>query len=140
MKINIDSLPENPDILVHARPSYVQVQSDPEHQKFVWAYEITIKNNSNQILQLLSRVWTITDMTSHVERIEGIGVVGMQPLIKPGKEFSYQSFCQLTTPQGTMEGKYVMQNLEEELSLALIPKFILSAPPGILRSFGSRLH
>lgn len=121
-------------------PKYVVEQSDPPHQKFVWAYEISVMNESEEIVQLLQRYWRITDMSGRVEEIHGLGVVGMQPLIRPGKEFTYMSFCQLTTPQGTMEGHYEMQNLEEQRFKIEIPKFILSAPFDVSNVFRSRLH
>jgi len=125
---------------VTAKPSYAATQSDPDNQKFVWSYEITIVNESDEIIQLLNRFWRITDMTGRIEEIQGVGVIGLQPLIKPGKNFVYTSFCQLLTPQGTMEGHYEMQNLEEKHFTIDIPKFILSAPTAITKSFRSRLH
>lgn len=125
---------------VHSQPHYVTEQSEPEHQKFVWSYEITIANNSNEIVQLLSRYWKITDMTGRVEEIHGVGVIGLQPLIKPDKKFVYVSYCQLMTPQGTMEGHYEMQNLDEQYFEIDIPKFVLSAPSEITQAYKSRLH
>src|SRR3990167_4318959 len=127
-------------IFVSSRPAYVMEQSDPIHMKFVWSYEITIENQTNEIIQLLNRHWRITDTTGKVEEVRGAGVVGLQPLIKPGRRFIYTSFCQLSTPQGTMEGIYEMQNLDEQHFDVLVPKFILSAPSSITKAFGSRLH
>ncbi len=127
-------------ITVKAQPNYVQAQSDPAHQKFVWSYEITIVNDSDVMVQLLNRYWKITDMSGKVEEVHGAGVVGLQPLIKPGKNFVYTSYCQLISPQGTMEGYYEMQNMEEEKFKVEIPKFILSAPMAILQSYRSKLH
>ena|SRR3990167_5180799 len=127
-------------ILVQAKPSYMSAQSDPFHLKFVWSYEITITNEGDDVVQLLNRYWRITEMTGHVEEVHGAGVVGLQPLIKPGKQFNYMSFCQLATPQGTMEGYYEMQNLNEIHFKVEIPKFILSAPTALTRSFRSKLH
>lgn len=127
-------------IVVSAQPSYVPEQSNPASEKFVWSYEITIVNQSEDIVQLLNRFWRITDMTGKVEDIHGAGVIGLQPLIKPGKQFVYTSYCQLVTPQGTMEGHYEMQNLEEERFNIEIPKFILSAPSSITQAYRSRLH
>lgn len=127
-------------IIITTKPCYVAEQSDPANQKFVWSYEITIKNDSDAIVQLLNRFWRITDLTGKIEEIHGAGVVGLQPLIRPTKHFVYTSFCQLHTPQGTMEGHYEMQNLEEEHFNIPIPKFILSAPSAINKSFRSRLH
>jgi ApaG protein len=131
---------ETNKIIVAVEPTYISEQSDPTHQKFVWSYEITIANNSNDIVQLLNRYWRITDMTGKVEDIQGAGVIGLQPLIKPRKSFVYTSYCQLPTPQGTMEGQYEMQNLEEEHFKIDIPKFILSAPAEITVGFRSKLH
>lgn len=131
---------KNLKIFVTAKPSYVIEQSDPVQMKFVWSYEIVIENQTNDIVQLLHRYWKITDTTGKVEEIHGAGVVGLQPLIKPGRRFVYTSFCQLSTPQGTMEGTYEMQNLEEEHFEVAIPKFILSAPSSITRAFRSKLH
>lgn len=125
---------------VAVKTTYLPEQSDPDKQKFVWSYEITIANDSEEIVQLLNRHWRIVDMTGKVENVQGVGVIGMQPLIKPGKTFSYTSFCQLTTPQGTMEGEYEMMNLDDKHFNIQIPKFILSAPSVITQSFRSRLH
>lgn len=125
---------------VIANPTYVSEQSDALHQKFVWSYEITITNDSDEIVQLLHRYWRITDLTGKVEDIHGAGVIGLQPLIKPGKRFVYTSFCQLMTPQGTMEGHYEMQNLQDEHFNIEIPKFVLSAPSSFTKSFQSKLH
>src|SRR5438046_1514649 len=101
-------------IVVNPHPSYIADQSDPKQQKFIWSYEITIVNDSEEIVQLLNRFWRITDWTGRIEEIRGPGVTGLQPIIKPNAEFAYKSYCQLNTPQGTMEGFYEMQNLEEE--------------------------
>ena|SRR3990167_10377065 len=127
-------------IQVGESPHYISAQSDPFNQKFVWSYEITIVNESDEIIQLLNRFWRITDMSGKIEEIHGAGVIGLQPLIKPGKNFTYTSYCQLTTPQGTMEGYYEMQNLQEEHFRVDIPKFVLSAPSSITSSFRSKLH
>ncbi|HTM63517.1 MAG TPA: Co2+/Mg2+ efflux protein ApaG [Gammaproteobacteria bacterium] len=131
---------KNLKIFVTSRPSYVFEQSDPINMKFVWSYEITIDNQTNDIVQLLSRHWRITDTTGKVEEVRGAGVIGLQPIIKPGRRFIYTSFCQLATPQGTMEGTYEMQNLDEEHFEVPVPKFILSAPSSITRAFSSKLH
>lgn len=131
---------KNMKIFVSARPAYVIEQSDPINMKFVWSYEITIDNQSNDIVQLLNRHWRITDTTGKVEEVRGAGVVGLQPLIKPGRRFTYTSFCQLATPQGTMEGTYEMQNLDEQHFDVSVPKFILSAPSSITKAFSSKLH
>lgn len=127
-------------IQVTAKSLYIPDQSSPEGNRFTWSYDITIANQSDQIVQLLNRYWRITDMRGKVEEIRGQGVIGLQPLIKPGKEFSYSSFAQLSTPQGTMEGHYEVQNLEEEVFIVDIPKFILTCPSSSESVFRSRLH
>lgn len=126
--------------VVVGHASYVPAQSDIEAEKFVWSYEIKIENNGDEIVQLLNRRWRIIDMTGKIEEIQGVGVIGLQPIIKPGKTFTYSSYCQLVTPQGTMGGEYEMQNLEEEHFLIEIPRFILSAPASVTKGYKSILH
>lgn len=129
-----------PLITVAAQPTYADDQSEPHHHKFVWAYDIVMVNESDDIVQLLNRFWRIIDMSGKVEEIHGTGVVGLQPLIKPGKTFKYTSFCQLAMPQGTMEGYYEMQDLNEKRFQVAIPKFVLSAPTEIILPYKSILH
>lgn len=124
-------------IEITAQPIYRLEQSDPTIQKFVWSYEITIANKSEEIIQLLNRYWRIADSKGKVEEVYGAGVIGLQPLIKPSRTFSYTSFCQLATPQGTMEGHYVMQDLSEMHFTVQIPRFILSAPSSVMKSLRS---
>ncbi|MCD6040051.1 MAG: apaG [Gammaproteobacteria bacterium] len=116
------------NISVTAKAVYLPDQSSAEEHRFLWSYEITILNQSDQIVQLLNRCWRITDVSGHIEEVQGPGVIGLQPLIKVGKSFSYASFCQLLTPQGSMEGSYEMQTLDEERFTVQIPKFILISP------------
>ncbi len=127
-------------IHVDVKSTYLPEQSSQTTQRFLWSYEITITNQSDEVVQLLSRYWRITDMTGHIEEIRGPGVVGLQPLIKPGKQFVYSSYCQLTTPQGLMEGHYGFQTLEEKAFDVQIPKFVLTSPEGVITTFRSRLH
>jgi ApaG protein len=128
------------NIYVSTKTTYLAEESSQKNQRFLWSYEITIKNDSEEIVQLLNRHWRITDMTGRVDEVRGAGVVGLQPIIKPGKEFVYSSFCQLSTPQGTMEGSYELQSLDEVRFLADIPKFILTSPSSITASYSSKLH
>jgi len=127
-------------VQVSVKTQYLADESAPENHRFVWSYEIMIENQSEQIIQLLNRYWRITDMSSKVEEVRGPGVIGLQPLIKPGKKFTYSSFCQLTSPQGTMEGHFEMQNLNDELFQVPIPKFILTCPSSSANIHRSRLH
>lgn len=130
----------SPEIMITSEPSYISGQSEPASQKFIFTYEIKIVNKSNEIVQLLNRYWRITDMTGAIEEILGAGVIGLQPLIKPMKSFSYTSYCRLLTPLGTMEGHFEMQNLHDERFTVEIPKLILSAPATITKVFRSILH
>ncbi len=127
-------------ITITAAVKYLPEQSSEETHRYIWSYEITVENNSDEIVQLLNRYWRITEMSGHVEEVRGPGVVGLQPVIKPGQKFTYNSFCQLTTPQGTMEGHYEMQTLDEVHFSAQIPKFILMTPSTISQAFRDRLH
>lgn len=129
-------------IIVTSDPHFDPVQSDVQHQKFVWSYQISITNNSQDTIQLLHRYWRIADMAGKVEEVHGAGVVGLQPLIKPGKHFMYTSYCQLATPHGTMEGRYEMQNLDELHFFVAIPRFVLAAPMTVAASqdYRSKLH
>ena len=128
-------------IKVHviAKSTYLPEESSPSKQRFLWSYEMTIQNESEEIIQLLNRHWRITDMTGKIEEVRGPGVVGLQPIIKPGKKFIYNSFCQLNTPQGTMEGYYEMQTLDDVRFLVEIPKFVLASLP-IDNDYRSKLH
>jgi ApaG protein len=127
-------------VTISTKTQYLADESAPENHRFIWSYEITIDNQSEEVIQLLNRYWRITDMSSKVEEVRGPGVIGLQPLIKPGKKFSYSSFCQLTSPQGTMEGHFEMQNLNDEMFHVQIPKFILTCPSSSANTYRSRLH
>ncbi len=128
-------------IYINANSTYLPEQSIVASRRFFWSYEITVVNDSEEIVQLLNRFWRITDMTGYVEEVRGPGVVGLQPVVKPGKQFTYTSFCQLTTPQGTMEGHYEMQLIVNETQFVVdIPKFVLTSPMAIAASFHGRLH
>lgn len=127
-------------VSISTKTQYLADESAPENHRFIWSYEITIDNQSEDIIQLLNRYWRITDMSSKAEEVRGPGVIGLQPLIKPGKKFTYSSFCQLTSPQGTMEGHFEMQNLNDEIFQVQIPKFVLTCPSSSANTYRSRLH
>lgn len=131
---------KNKEITVSAHATYLIDQSIPEEKRFLWTYEVTIENKSEEVVQLLNRYWRVSDITGHVEEIRGPGVIGLQPIIKPGKPFSYSSFCQLAAPQGAMEGYYEMQNLTETRFIVEIPKFVLASPANSMMGSGSKLH
>jgi ApaG protein len=96
-------------IRIVVKPRYVAEQSEPAKQQYLFAYHITIRNEGDETVQLLSRHWVITNGEGQVEEVRGPGVVGYQPVLKPGEEFQYTSGCPLTTPVGTMEGAFTMQ-------------------------------
>ena len=95
-------------VRIVVRPRFVPEQSDPGAGQWLFAYHITIQNVGDQAVQLLSRHWVITNGEGQVEEVRGAGVVGQQPLLKPGEEFQYTSGCPLTTPVGTMHGEFNM--------------------------------
>ena len=95
-------------VCITVRPRFVPEQSDPDNGQWLFAYHITIRNQGDQPVQLLSRHWIITNGEGHVEEVRGAGVVGYQPLLKPGEEFQYTSGCPLTPPVGTMHGEFNM--------------------------------
>ena len=97
-------------IKVIVRPQYLEGQSKPDEDHFVWAYTITVENHGRETVTLRTRYWKITDATGQVQEVRGAGVVGEQPTLKPGDSFSYTSGCPLKTPSGFMVGAYQMQN------------------------------
>ena len=115
------------NITVTANPIYLDGQSNVMERKFVFAYFIHIKNNSKEDVQLLRRHWYIRDSAGDVKEVEGEGVVGKQPVIKPGEAHEYNSFCVLETFEGYMEGTYSMKRPNGEEFQIKIPRFHLRA-------------
>jgi ApaG protein len=115
-------------ITVVAQASYLADQSDPSRNQFAFAYTITLTNSGSVAAQLLSRHWIITDGDHHVQEVKGLGVVGQQPLIKPGEQFEYTSGANLPTAVGTMRGSYQMIGDDGHAFEAEIPVFTLSVP------------
>ena len=107
---------------------YLPDQSQPEHQRFAFAYTITVRNNGSVAAKLLSRHWVITDGDGHVEEVRGAGVVGLQPKIDPGSEHTYSSGSVITTKVGTMQGSYDMLADDGTRFDAPIAMFSLSIP------------
>ena len=91
---------------VSVTSQYVADQSDPSDDVYAFAYTITVSNTGTTPAQLISRHWVIVDAHGHTEEVKGLGVVGHQPLLKPGESFQYSSGCRLRTPTGTMHGSY----------------------------------
>ena len=111
-------------------PQFLPEQSDTDQGVFAFAYTVTIRNTGSVAAQLISRHWVITDANGHVEQVKGLGVVGHQPLLKPGEGFEYTSWTRLATPRGTMSGSYFCVAEDGERFEAAIPAFAL----GIQRS------
>ncbi len=88
------------------RPQYLPDQSAPEKNLYGFAYTITITNTGDTAAQLISRHWIICDANGHMEEVKGLGVVGQQPLLRPGEAFEYTSGCRLRTASGSMHGSY----------------------------------
>jgi ApaG protein len=116
------------DVTVSSQTQYIPEQSDEHNNRYVFAYTITIRNTGSAPAQLISRHWVITDATSQVQEVRGLGVVGAQPLIKPGESFEYTSGTAIATPVGTMRGSYQMVADDGTRFDAAIPEFTLSVP------------
>ncbi|MDX7990505.1 Co2+/Mg2+ efflux protein ApaG [Xenorhabdus sp. Reich] len=117
-----------PRINIQVQSAYVESQSQPEQQRFVFSYTISIRNLGHSPVQLISRYWRITNSNGHKIEIQGEGVVGKQPLILPGTEYLYSSGAVLETPLGTMEGHYEMIDHDGHPFRADIPVFRLAIP------------
>lgn len=115
-------------IRVAVKPAYLDDQSDPAENHYVWSYNVTIENLGKETVQLLSRYWHITDASGHVQEVRGPGVVGEQPVLEPGQSFEYASGCPLPTPSGAMVGCYQLRAASGESFEAHIPMFLLESP------------
>ncbi|MFM1929587.1 MAG: Co2+/Mg2+ efflux protein ApaG [Bacteroidota bacterium] len=103
--------------------------SNPLQNEYMFAYRITIENHNSYPVKLLRRFWEIFDSNSEHREVEGEGVVGVQPLVMPGKQYQYVSGCHLKSEMGKMQGYYTMQNVEtKELIRVNIPAFKMIAP------------
>ena len=114
-------------ITVTAHPVYLDGQSDLVGKRFVFAYFIRIANDTETPVRLMRRHWYIFDSNGNVKEVEGEGVVGKQPLIRPGEAHVYNSFSILETFEGAMEGTYLMQRDNGEEFRVSIPRFTLRA-------------
>ena len=116
------------DITVTVQPFYLEDQSAPEENHYVWAYHVEIENNGEETVQLLARYWRITDSGGNVQEVRGDGVVGEQPVLEPGQSFEYTSGTPLPTPSGIMDGTYQMETRSGERFDIRIPAFSLDSP------------
>ncbi len=116
-------------ITVTVKPYYLDEQSSPDEQHYVWAYHVRIENNGRHTVQLRNRYWRITDSLGRIQEVRGAGVVGEQPMLRPGDSYEYTSGTPLPTPSGIMGGTYQMEESETgERFDVTIPNFSLDSP------------
>ena len=115
-------------ITVTVKTAYIEAQSAPETNRYVFAYTVTITNAGSGPARLMSRHWIITDANDKVQEVKGLGVVGEQPTLKPGESFEYTSGAAIETAVGTMRGTYRMTGDDGVEFDAVIPEFTLSMP------------
>jgi ApaG protein len=111
---------------VEVDPRYLPEQSAPDQGVWSFAYTITIRNTGEVPAQLISRHWVITNELAQVEEVKGLGVIGQQPLLKPGESFEYTSGCRLRTASGTMQGSYFCVAEDGERFEVEVPQFALN--------------
>jgi ApaG protein len=115
-------------IEVSVEPTYLETRSSPESSQYFWAYRVVIENQGQETVQLLSRHWMITNARGEFTEVKGPGVVGEQPVLKPGERFEYTSGAPLNTPSGMMGGAYQMESESGERFDIEIPTFALDRP------------
>ena len=115
-------------IEVRVIPLYLEDQSAPEDDHYVWAYQVAIENTGDETVQLINRYWHITDANGRILEVRGAGVVGEQPILGPNETFEYTSGTPLATPSGIMLGSYQMETREGESFDVAIPAFSLDSP------------
>jgi ApaG protein len=120
-------------IKVTVKPFYLEDQSSPTDNHYVWAYQVRIENRGAETVQLRGRYWRITDALGRVQEVRGPGVVGEQPVLEPGEAFEYQSGTPLPTPSGIMVGTYEMETRGGEHFKVAIPAFSLDSPHQAVR-------
>ncbi|MCB5177632.1 MULTISPECIES: Co2+/Mg2+ efflux protein ApaG [Microvirga] len=115
-------------ISVTVTPRYMPEESSPDDGRYFFAYTVEIINTGLHRVQLKARYWKIVDAHGQVQEVRGAGVVGEQPVLGPGESYSYTSGCPLPTPNGTMQGSYIMETADGETFEAEIPAFSLDVP------------
>lgn len=115
-------------IRVTVKPIYLEEQSSPGDNHFVWAYQVQIENLGEERVRLLARYWRITDSLGRVQEVRGAGVVGEQPVLEPDESYEYTSGTPLATPSGIMVGTYEMENDQGERFDVAVPAFSLDSP------------
>jgi ApaG protein len=119
---------ETRSIVVRVSVNFMPEQSEPGKNRWFWAYHIRLENHGEMAVQLLTRRWDIRDARGAQSLVEGEGVVGEQPVLKPGASYDYVSGCPLATPSGSMQGSYNMIGEDGSRFDIAIPKFALNAP------------
>jgi ApaG protein len=120
-------------ITVTVEPIYLEDQSSPPDNRYVWAYHVKIENRGGETVQLRRRHWRITDGLGRTQEVKGPGVVGEQPVLAPGQAFEYTSGTPLNTPSGIMVGSYEMETRQGESFEIAIPAFSLDSPHQAVR-------
>ena len=116
------------DIKVSVTPYFLEDQSAPDENHYVWAYQISIENLGGETVQLRNRFWRITNAVGQIEEVQGPGVVGEQPVLEPGDSFQYTSGAPLSTASGIMVGSYEMEGAGGRMFDVAIPAFSLDSP------------
>jgi ApaG protein len=116
------------DIRITVEPYYLDDQSSPSDDHYVWAYHVKIENVGEATVQLINRYWRITDANGQIQEVRGSGVVGEQPVLDPGESFEYTSGTPLGTPSGIMVGTYEMESETGQRFDVEIPAFSLDSP------------
>ena len=119
---------ETEGIVIKVEPDYLEDESEPEACRYVWGYTVEIENHGDTTIQLLTREWQITDARGRTQIVRGEGVVGEQPILKPGERFRYRSGAPLETSSGFMAGQYGMRRDDGDEFAAIIPAFALDSP------------
>lgn len=120
-------------ITVTVQPQYLDDRSSPDEDRYMWAYQVRIENGGEDTVQLRARYWHITDANGRVQEVRGAGVVGEQPVLKPGDSFEYTSGTPLPTPSGIMVGRYQMESERGERFEIEVPAFSLDSPHQAIR-------
>ena len=115
-------------IAVSVQPTYLAADSSPADSHYLWAYHVVIENQGQETVQLLSRHWMITNARGEYTEVKGPGVIGQQPVLRPGERHAYTSGAPLNTPSGMMGGSYQMENDRGERFDIEIPTFSLDSP------------
>lgn len=116
------------NIEVKVEPYYLEDRSAPDESRYLWAYKVVIANHGARAVRLYSRYWHITDALGRVQEVRGEGVVGEQPMLRPGDSYEYTSGAPLSTPSGVMVGSYQMVDEDGERFDVAIPAFSLDSP------------